>query len=83
MSMEIKQLHKWCSVQPESLEGHAELKTPFKLVKDSSEMGELMAREFVDEIKANNEAGRSTRAIVPCGPKCWYARWNDPFNYGV
>jgi glucosamine-6-phosphate deaminase len=37
-------------------------------------MGELMARDFADDIKAAN--GGPFRAIVPCGPKCWY----DPFT---
>lgn len=59
----------------EELEGHPDLKVPFRLVKDSKEMGELMAREFVNEIKKANEEGRIYRAIVPCGPSCWY----EPF----
>ena len=32
-----------------------------------------MARDFVEEIKS--ASGKSFRAIVPCGPKCWY----EPF----
>ena len=47
----------------------------FRLVKDSDEMGRLMAQEFADEIAKANEEGRRFRAIVPCGPKCWY----EPF----
>lgn len=43
-------------------------------------MGELMAREFVDDIKTANTAGRSFRAIVPCGPKCWYAPFTRLVN---
>jgi len=39
-------------------------------VQTSSEMGDLMAREFVDDIKG--AAGKPYYAIVPCGPKCWY-----------
>jgi len=37
-------------------------------------MGELMAREFIDDIKST--VGKTYRAIVPCGPKCWY----EPFT---
>lgn len=72
----IKELYKWCSVQVEQLENHPDLKIPFRLVQDSEEMGEVMARELVDEVKKANMDGRSCRAIVPCGPKCWY----EPFT---
>ncbi|WP_298351082.1 hypothetical protein [Runella sp.] len=43
------------------------------MVKDSVEMGEVMARDFIEEIKQANNDNRPIRAIVPCGPKCWYA----------
>lgn len=39
-------------------------------------MGELMARELVDDIRCANEEGRMFRAIIPCGPKGWY----EPFT---
>ena len=58
------------------LENHPDLKIPFRLVKDSAEMGEVMARGFVDAIKVANKEDRPFRAIVPCGPKCWY----EPFT---
>jgi glucosamine-6-phosphate deaminase len=43
-------------------------------------MGELMAREFADGIKAANADGKPYRAIVPCGPKCWYAPFSRIIN---
>lgn len=43
-------------------------------------MGEIMAREFVDEIKLANDEERPFRAIVPCGPKCWYAPFTRMIN---
>ncbi len=69
------QLYAWCKIPYQELEGHPALKIPFRLCADSQEMGRLMARELVDEIKAGNAQGRSTRAIIPCGPTCWY----EPF----
>lgn len=72
----IKDLYKWCSVPANNLVGHQELKVPFRIVRDSEEMGEIMARELVDEIKAANCESRAFRAIIPCGPKCWY----EPFT---
>src|SRR4030095_6027006 len=35
-----------------------------------------MARELADLIQENNERAQATRAIIPCGPKCWY----EPFT---
>ncbi len=43
-------------------------------------MGMIMARELVDEIAANNAAGKATRAIIPCGPACWYKPFTDLVN---
>ena len=68
-------LYSWCSVPVEKLEGHPDLRVPFRLVKDSGEMGQLMATELVQLIELNNQAGKSTRTIIPCGPSCWY----EPF----
>jgi glucosamine-6-phosphate deaminase len=39
-------------------------------------MGQIMARELVDEIIAHNAKNEYTRAIIPCGPSCWY----EPFT---
>ena len=77
MSTEIdpKDLYRWCSIPVEKLVGHPELRVPFRLVRDAEELGELMANEFVRLIQENNSLNRVTRAIVPCGPKCWY----EPF----
>lgn len=70
-----KDLYRWCSVPVEKLEGHPDLRVPFRLVKDSEDMGQLMAHELVQLIELNNKEDKSTRAIIPCGPKCWY----EPF----
>ena len=72
----IKDLYKWCSIPTDNLEGSPNLKIPLRIVKDSREMGKLMAREFADEIKTANSKGSEYRAIVPCGPKSWY----EPFG---
>ena len=73
--IEIKDLYKWCSVPVNELVGHPGLKIPFRVVADSAKMGEVMAGVLVDEIKDANKEKRVCRAIVPCGPKCWY----EPF----
>src|SRR5512147_2022322 len=68
-------LYEWCRIPHHKLESHPDRKIPFRLCKDSAEMGELMARELMEEIKIHNARGENTRAIIPCGPTCWY----DPF----
>jgi glucosamine-6-phosphate deaminase len=67
-----KQLYEWCRIPVERLESHPARKVPFRLVQDSAAMGELMARELVREIRAAGARGEEFRAIIPCGPSCWY-----------
>jgi glucosamine-6-phosphate deaminase len=70
-----RDLYEWCRIHAHELPNHPKLRVRFRLSKDSKEMGELMARELVEIIEANNADGLPTRAIIPCGPKCWY----EPF----
>jgi glucosamine-6-phosphate deaminase len=75
-----KDLYRWCQIPVEKLVGHPELRVPFRLVRDPEELGELMARDFVELIQENNRLNRVTRAIVPCGPKCWYEPFTNLVN---
>ena len=75
-----RDLYRWCSIPAEKLSGHPELRTRFRMVLDSAEMGRLMAQELVDVIAANNQQSSPTRAIIPCGPKCWYAPFTEMVN---
>ena len=75
-----KKLYEWCSIKAEGLEDNKDLKVEFRMVKTSEEMGEVMARELVDEIKIANKEGRPCRAIVPCGPKSWYEPYTRMVN---
>lgn len=74
-AMDRHDLYEWCRIPVSDLENHPNLKIPFRLCRDTHEMGHLMARELVDEIAAHNEQGLPTRAIIPCGPSSWY----EPF----
>jgi glucosamine-6-phosphate deaminase len=75
-----EELYEWCKIPFDQLETHPGRKIPFRLVKDSPEMGMLMARELTQEIAANNALDRTTRAIIPCGPSCWYKPFTDLVN---
>ena len=74
----IQELYTWCSIPAEQLVKHPNIKIPFRLTANSEEMGEVMARDFVDEIKS--AGNKPFRAIVPCGPKCWYAPFTRIIN---
>jgi len=70
----------WCEIPYNELENHPKLKMPFRLCDDSAAMGRIMARELVDEIVVHNQRGEVTRAIIPCGPSCWYKPFTDLVN---
>jgi len=75
-----RDLHNWCSIPASDLAGHPNIKIPFRKVRDSFEMGDLIAKELVELIETNNRKGSPTRAIIPCGPKCWYAPFTELVN---
>jgi glucosamine-6-phosphate deaminase len=75
-----RRLLDWCRIPVEQLASHPARRVPFRLVEDAREMGRLMALELVELVEANNRQGRSTRAIVPCGPSSWYAPWTELVN---
>jgi glucosamine-6-phosphate deaminase len=75
-----KELYEWCRIPYQELENHPRLRLPFRLCRDSREMGRIMARELVDRIESHNRAENDTRAIIPCGPSCWYEPFADLVN---
>lgn len=64
----------------DQLTSHPKLRIPFRMVGDSSAMGHLMARELVDLIIQANAEKRAFRAIIPCGPACWYQPFAELVN---
>jgi len=79
MTVDPKDLYEWCRVPVEALSERA-TKVPFEIVADANQMGRAMASELIELVASNNAEGRSTRAIVPCGPSSWYAPWTDEVN---
>ena len=78
--MDKKALYRWCSIPADELAGHPDRKVSFRMVETSKEMGRLMARELADEIKEAAREKRTFRAIIPCGPKCWYQPFAEIVN---
>jgi glucosamine-6-phosphate deaminase len=79
-AVDRKELYRWCSIPARELLRHPGLKVPLRIIRDSREMGELMARDLVEVIEENNLRGRPTRAIIPCGPTCWYGPYTALVN---
>lgn len=75
-----RQLLEWCKIPADKLPNHSGLRIPYREVRDSEEMGQLMAEELAEVIKKNNDKGLPTRAIIPCGPKCWYTPFANLVN---
>jgi glucosamine-6-phosphate deaminase len=73
-------LYNWCKIPYDQLENHPARKVPFRIVANSQEMGKIMARELANEIIHNNSLNKLTRAIIPCGPACWYKPFTDLIN---
>lgn len=78
--IEKKQLYEWCRIKAEKLQNHPQLRVRFRMTETSAKMGELMARELVDEIKLAAAEGRELRAIIPCGPSSWYGPYARMVN---
>ncbi len=78
--VDTRKLLDWCKVPGDKLTGHPDLRIPYREVRDSEEMGHLMAEELAEVIEENNRKGLATRAIIPCGPRCWYAPFADLVN---
>jgi glucosamine-6-phosphate deaminase len=78
--VDSRDLYRWCSIHAEELLNRPDLRVRFRIVRDSAEMGELIATEFLQVVADNNTVGRATRAIVPCGPNCWYGPFTEMAN---
>jgi len=75
-----RQLLEWCKIPVVDLPTHPALKVPYRQVADSRELGQLMAEDLAEVIEDNNREGLPTRAIIPCGPSCWYRPFADLVN---
>jgi glucosamine-6-phosphate deaminase len=73
-------LYRWCQIPGNELANHPDLRVRFRMVPDSAAMGQLMAEELAEVIAVNNRNGSATRAIIPCGPSCWYAPFTELVN---
>ena len=80
MTISKVDLYRWCKVPVSELLSHPGVRTKLRIVRDSAAMGQLMAEELIAVINENNKRGLPTRAIIPCGPSCWYAPYTRLVN---
>jgi glucosamine-6-phosphate deaminase len=80
MGLDLRDLHRWCSVPVAGLERHPDLRTPLRICADGAEMARLMATELADAVLAATASGTTLRAIIPCGPRGWYQPFADLVN---
>jgi glucosamine-6-phosphate deaminase len=75
-----RDLLDWCRIPADQLATHPGRKIPLRVLADSAELGQVMARELADLVASRNALGLPTRAIIPCGPSSWYAPWTRVVN---
>jgi len=80
VTITLNELYTWCRVPASFLVGHPDLRIPFRLCRDSAELGETMAEELCAVIRENNRKERETRAIIPCGPGSYYRPFAEIVN---
>jgi glucosamine-6-phosphate deaminase len=80
MALDLRELHRWCSVPVDELAGHPGLRTPLRICADGAEMAHLMATELAVAVTEAAAAGSTLRAIIPCGPRGWYQPFTDLVN---
>lgn len=68
-----------CRIPVENFDSHSP-RVSYRIVSNSEAMGDLMSSELIDLIRQNNDAGEETRAIIPCGPSCWYKPFAEKVN---
>lgn len=65
-------LFEWCHVPPEDLENHPKARVKIQILPTPDDVYRWTAQEMLEEVKANNQEGKPTRWILPCGPKGQY-----------
>lgn len=67
-----EKLLEYGRIPVDQLENHPDAKVKIKIFPSKDEVHQWAARDMVDELKANNQQGRFTSWILPCGPTSQY-----------
>jgi glucosamine-6-phosphate deaminase len=75
-----EELFEWCKIPPEELIDHPGAKVKLKIVPAPKDVYRAFADTLIEEVKRNNQAGKPTRWILPCGPRGEYPLFIDQVN---
>jgi glucosamine-6-phosphate deaminase len=74
------ELFEWCRIPVEQLESHPKARFTIKILPTPDEVYRWTAREMLEEVRSNNQEGKPTRWILPCGPKGQYPYFIQAVN---
>jgi glucosamine-6-phosphate deaminase len=75
-----QELFAWCRIPPEELPSHPKAKVKLRVLPAPRDVYEDIATTMIDELKSNNLANKSTRWILPCGPRGQYSIFTERVN---
>lgn len=75
-----EELTKWCEYKPEEIKAMKDLNAELRIRKTAKEYYDEVADMMVDEINANNAAGRVTKWIMPSGPTEQWEHFTERVN---
>ena len=78
--IDVKKLIEWCQIPADQLENHPDSKIKVKIYEEKEEVSVVTGNMMADEVIANNEAGRPTKWVLPCGPMGQYKYFADRVN---
>lgn len=80
--LDTEELRRWCRIPTDELVGHPESRIDLRLYDEAAQAMRAVGEMMVDEVVANNAAGRPTRWVLPAGPMEQYDTFIDRINAG-
>ena len=71
-TIDTKKLIEYLKIPVDELENHPDAKVKIKVYDEKDGMHRWAAQNMINEVKSNNEQGRFTSWILPCGPTKQY-----------
>lgn len=75
-----QEMEAWCKIPLSQLEHHPDSKVNVVIRDTRSEIAQLVGNMMADEVKANNQAGKITRWVLPSGPEDQYKTFIQRVN---
>ncbi len=78
--IDTEKLFSYLRIPVDELENHPDAKVRIKIFEEKDEVHQWAAQDMLDEVKSNNEKGRLTSWILPCGPTKQYGYFTKWVN---